>query len=497
MAAKPNRAVVSALSVALVLAGLGLWGFCQWREARAAKVLSYLAAEAAAVVRAEDHSPGEAASKLAGSLRLYRSEDSPAGELARGIEAFWGGDLKNSALTFSNLADRFPDIPDLLSFSATANLRLGNAALAVDSYSQVLVKKEAFGASGLELSSDRLGLALGLFLLHRPQTAEEPARLAFESRLKSLGAGAIDTVSAANKLAVIYIARQKNGEAEELLKDVYPKALKNAESVAALLEETNLLLTLLYAQDNRLDELSDFYAKAAMASSFTLDSGPDEADSGEAEAPALPAEGQTLNQQAESKNPAAGPDGEDKPRTAAGLAPPEQTSKPEELNSALQELKTAGQRQSLPDAPEGRPTLESLRRELASLSAQNRRAEFGKKLEPVLAETAEIYGKNSFEYMRYFALKLRWLEEEKRYIDLTAELMLQSQNPPGRGEAEKALNKASALAYAARINEKAGRAGQAAILYEKALEALDGYTEDALEARRQSIDESLKRLRKE
>lgn len=147
-------------------------------------------------------------------------------------------------------------------------------------------------------------------------------------------------------------------------------------------------------------------------------------------------------------------------------------------------------------ATEGLPSPDILRLELSALAALGRRAEFQDRLEPVLQEAAKRYGQSSQYYMRYYSLKLKGLEEDGRIDDLTAELLRQAEQPPGRNEAEQALNRGSALIYAARVNEKAGRPAEAVKLYEQALEAISGREEDIIAARRRVVEEALERLKR-
>ena len=147
-----------------------------------------------------------------------------------------------------------------------------------------------------------------------------------------------------------------------------------------------------------------------------------------------------------------------------------------------------------PDAAD-LPSPDVLRLELSALAALGRRAEFQDRLEPILKEAAQRYGQSSQYFMRYYSLKLKGLEEEGRIDDLTAELRRQATQPPGRNDAERALNRGSALIYAARVNEKAGRPAEAVKLYEEALTAISGREEDIITARRRAVEEALERLR--
>ena len=55
----------------------------------------------------------------------------------------------------------------------------------------------------------------------------------------------------------------------------------------------------------------------------------------------------------------------------------------------------------------------------------------------------------------------------------------------------------TALIYAARVNEKAGRTAEAVKLYRQALEAISGREEEVIAVRRRAVEEALDRLEKE
>ncbi|MDR2947350.1 MAG: hypothetical protein LBV79_11480, partial [Candidatus Adiutrix sp.] len=154
-------------------------------------------------------------------------------------------------------------------------------------------------------------------------------------------------------------------------------------------------------------------------------------------------------------------------RKAAGTAPPEKTALPE---------------------------ADLLRLELAALASLGRPDEFQARLAPVLAEAAGRFGPVSQPYMRYYSLKLKGLEESGRVGELTAELTAQAADPPGRNEAERALNQSGALLYAARVNAQAGRTDTAITLYQQALAGLAGREEPTAAERRRQIEAVLATL---
>lgn len=669
-----------------------------------------LAAELAPLIRAENPDP-KSLPAVRERLRSMATAETPAGELARAAAAFLAGEFRDAGYGFTALTLKYPDNPDLLSFLAANHLRLGNTALAVDFYLDSLTRKSLAGLKGQALSDDQMGLALGLFLMHRPDEAEPQADQARRSRLEALGPEHPDSISAANRLGTILVALRKNGEAEALLKEIYQDAAPAGDDrLAEVLEESKLLLAVIYNQAGRLDELSDFFSQVAAG---------DRPDGGESLAVASPdvppitaperepapepepvvpevpavrppaitpaqlAEWRGIAQTLAGRNDGLAADllakvlavrlaqdnlshdnpslkelrlelakaylgdkryalaeaelrlfpansqsadfadlsilmassleGQDFLKNAAlqlqaaadivddrlksqssGKKTPDPALAGDslrlhlhladnllkqkrdpleaeiELRSALgrldkrrvdtypqtgqvylrlarllwamgrtkdsavyfhrartsaeslrqkglndeadkalvmettrlaekgaQDLAAKRKAPSLisEEKPSGAiPTPDLLRAELAALSALNRLNEFQARLTPVLTEADRLFGTSSPEYMRYFSLKLKSLEEEGRVDDLTRELLAQSKNPPGRNEAEKALNRGSALGYAARVNETAGRLDEAADLYQKALTALEGRTEPPIESRRQMLQFSLTKL---
>jgi tetratricopeptide (TPR) repeat protein len=114
------------------------------------------------------------------------------------------------------------------------------------------------------------------------------------------------------------------------------------------------------------------------------------------------------------------------------------------------------------------PEPELLRLEMTALAALGRLAEFPDRLRPVLEEASGRFGAGAWEYLLYYSLWLKWLEESGQVEELTRALEAQADAPPGRTEAEKRLNQGGALFYAARVNEKAGRRLDAVRLYQAA-----------------------------
>ncbi|MDR1922507.1 MAG: hypothetical protein LBS31_12330, partial [Candidatus Adiutrix sp.] len=153
---------------------------------------------------------------------------------------------------------------------------------------------------------------------------------------------------------------------------------------------------------------------------------------------------------------------------------------------------------TVPPEPAERPSVSAdfLRLELAALGCLNRLDEFQARLEPALREAERLFGPASPTYMRYYSLRLKWLEEAGRVDELTEELTAQAQKPPGLNERERNLNRASALSYAARVNEKFGRPAAAVALYSQALECLSD-SREAASGRRAALERALARLQAE
>ena len=141
----------------------------------------------------------------------------------------------------------------------------------------------------------------------------------------------------------------------------------------------------------------------------------------------------------------------------------------EESGKAVQ-----ARRDPAPAGPAPLPEPELLRLEMSALAALGRLSEFLNHLRPVLEEAAVRYGSDGREYLTYYSLWLKWLEESGRVDELTRALEARAAEPPGRNETEKRLNQGGALFYAARVNEKAGRRAEAADLYRAARAAWRG-----------------------
>jgi len=155
---------------------------------------------------------------------------------------------------------------------------------------------------------------------------------------------------------------------------------------------------------------------------------------------------------------------------AAGPEPAVRAALAEVARAATEETGKASPKTSgpVPLGPPPLPEPELLRLEMTALAALGRLSEFNDRLRPVLEEAARRFGPGGREYLLYYSLWLKWLEESGRVEELTRALEAQAAEPPGRNEAEKRLNRGGALFYAARVNEKAGRRAEAAHLYQAA-----------------------------
>lgn len=702
-------------------------------EAAAAERRRSLAAALAPLIKSEPLAPDHLNRSL-GWLKNYKAANEFEKNLIHGAEAFLFEDYQSAEFFFRSARLLNEDDIYLPSFLAAAALKSGETGRAEDLYLKALVLKSEQGLSEADLSSDQLGLALSLFMLGRPEEALPLAEHSWKNRNRILGPAHPETLAAANRLAAIMVALGRNGPAEELLTEAYQAAVGNAEITGESLAETRLLLSVLFDQSGRLEELAAFFDSAEPQDLLESDQGekgrPSEAAAPEAgqasedlarqlaewrnlaealrghddqlaadlrrhivqsrmkekgfdplrdefrsdilklieasaaagryeqaEAEALilmkgaadqnsaeffqladllaqSLKGQGKTRQAEAwwqeavepidrrllqaKEKGASPEASDvdksldlhlkiadlfllegrtpreaeielkaslgrlpknqaeaypkaaevylnlarlfqmegqisasadyyrrAQRTALELsrssAEPEIESAPQseqcaviprrpqpdkrrsgddslsprsedsELNNRLTFLENiakqagselealeSGQARPLGKtafAPPEPPQPELLQRQYLALKTLGRVSEFEDRLAPALDEAARLYGSGDPRYMVYLRLKLKSLEESGRIDDLTAELLNQAQSPPGRNEAEKILNQASALIYAASANEKAGRPAEAAALYQRALESAEGRREKAIAARRAMAEAGLRRLK--
>lgn len=262
----PHRAVILA-ALALLLCLFAFIGFkYHEKNARLRDTAAFkeLALNLSQVIRAESPEPsrmGEAEKKLA-ELKAAPPQGPATGQLALGAEAYMAERLKEADDSFIAAAVLMPDSPDLFSFQAATNLRLGNTAKAEELYIRALALKSGAGYDSLLLTPDQLGLALCLFLLHRADEALPLAEQAWDLRRRQLGPASSDTVSAANRLATIYVALTKEEEAEALLKQSYLDALVDAEANAVVLEEARLFLQTIAKSSERAAEMEEFFAQA-------------------------------------------------------------------------------------------------------------------------------------------------------------------------------------------------------------------------------------------
>ena len=695
-----GKAPYIALTViaSLALAALVWFGLFARPGQRAAEELSAIAADLAPDITAEDLGP-ERTRRVNEFLAKLKPENKPGQELLLGARAFMAQNPRQADRHFEAALAAAADEPNLLSFKAAANLRLGNAALAVELYGRAMALKRQADYSPLELSYDQVGLALSLFMLGRPAEAAPLAEEARQARSRYLGAGAPDTLSAATRLAAVYVALNEKAKAESLLKAVYSQAGAGEVDAEVAREEAAILLRVLYTQSGRQEELKELLesppslppqaaagaaevgrrtvgvqeaikamqpkvvtaedlaawdkmavgldgyndglaaelrvrailgrvvlegvdfrhpdllwvrlalarawidsgrfglaeellneiaaevtdygsleflelssllaesldgeerfkeaenhwrkaaeaADARLAASLRTNAKPEAADvdhslrfhfklaenylkqnkvAPEAEIEILTALAhlEDLGVSNPADYPAAGwlylrladlvrdmsrlsesADYYRRARSAAeallGKNPDHKTRVElqkiiEQAVSASVSLDSKSSSSSTSDQADRRqlPTVELLRLELSALAALGRLDEFQPVLTPVLAEAANRFGQASPQYMRYYGLRLKWLEASGRVEELTGELKAQAVNPPGRNDAERVLNQAGALIYAARVNEKAGRESAAIELYQEALAGLEWRTEPIIAERRKMIETALTEL---
>jgi hypothetical protein len=648
----------------LVLAGLIslAWYGLKVRPARLELAeTTRLAAELAPDIRAEELEPEDRA-QVRERLAGLTAHSPAATALLRGALAFLDDDPAEADRLFSLAAAACPDDPNLPSFQAAANLRLGNSALALDLYTLALDRKTKSAAEALDLAGDEMGITLALFLLGRPGEARQHMEKAWRTRLSALGPDDPETLAAANRLAATYVSLGL--PAEELLRETYQRALAAGDRAAEALNESRMLLTVLYHQAGRQAELEDFFDQTLAAAPVSAEAAPPPAEAGQvpgqtsaagreqpdwealaralagrndalaadlwarlfetldgnpeeqrrvrrelaraalgagqaeralaelgafspadwfdaaeraewgAEAlarlgrwseavggltraaesldafldsarksgppdPALanlglglrlrlaelyigqgrvPQEAEIelrsalgrLDRQTVARCPLAAEINLRLGRLAGSLGRPAESrdfykraqigaeallaENPEpEVRAALTEVARAAVEESRAGgkargpaagtmagtpaagpagAPAGLPASlpepELLRLEMKALAALERFAEFPERLRPVLEEAAERFGPGHLEYLLYYSLWLKWLEESGQVEELTWALKAQAAEPPGQGETEKRLNRGGALFYAARVNDQAGRRAEAVGLYQAA-----------------------------
>ena len=229
-------------------------------ERRAAEEARFFTAELAPVIRAEGLDQ-ERLARFRARLAASQPQSRTGQYIVKGAEAFFKDDFQTADTFFALAEDAYPELSDLTSFRAAINLREGNIARARDKYLSALTAKTQAGADPVSLAADQMGLALALFMLHQIEEALPLAEKAYQARLKTLGSDDADTLSAANRLATILVALQKVDEADKILRSAWQAGLRGENSAAAL-EETKLLLSVIYNQRGQMDELEHFLAQA-------------------------------------------------------------------------------------------------------------------------------------------------------------------------------------------------------------------------------------------
>ncbi|MGL4209696.1 MAG: tetratricopeptide repeat protein, partial [Candidatus Adiutrix sp.] len=189
-------------------------------------------------------------------LRLEKTFQHPLLEaLINGALAFLSDDLSAAAQNFDEALNMRPDDGEILSFKAATAVRLGNTAHGGELYLRALEFKQNLNLPPLRWACDQLGLSFSLFLMGHPKAALPLAQGALDTRQLFLGENSPQTISAANRVATIHMALGDHEQAEALLLSTYQHAKDNEAQLAPLLEETTLLLTALYGQLGRPDDL--------------------------------------------------------------------------------------------------------------------------------------------------------------------------------------------------------------------------------------------------
>lgn len=676
MIGKRFRMVLAAVFCAALVA-LAWYGLYARPARQAAEEVGRIAAELSSAVTVDDFGP-EHRRRAAEFVERSKPRSRAGRELLLGVRAFLADDPRAAEEHFRAAGEAAPDSPHLPSFRAAATLRMGNVAPAGDLYSQALALKRRASSPAVDVSYDQVGLALSFFMAGLPDKARSPAEEAWRVRSAELGPGAPETLSAATRLAAVYVALNENALAESLLREVLRLTGEGGEAAGAARKEAELLLAALcegsgcrrepdkplnrppagetgalsvgeaikaqrpetatakaiedweriadelaghndllaaelrvravlgravldgldmertapvsarlalagawvdsgrtvlaekLLRDTAADvadresvefiELSALLAscpeaegrfkeaesrwrtaveaaEARLAASYRTGSGPEAADvdrvlrlrlklaenflkqgqvAPEAEIELLSALArlEDLGVKNAAECPAAGlvylrlaelvegmnreSESQAYYRRAASLADNLLKTNPDR-RTRLELRKTseraaagiAGAEENNPSADPDPPPADLLRLELSALSILGRIDEFQSVLDPALAEAARRFDGRSRQYLRYYSLKLKWLEESGRVEELTAELRGQAADPPGRNEAERALNRAGALIYAARVNGRAGRAEAAVELYRQAQSCLEGRTEPVMDERRRLIEAAL------
>ncbi|MDR2945530.1 MAG: hypothetical protein LBV79_02120, partial [Candidatus Adiutrix sp.] len=226
-----------------------------------------LAGELSAVMVAEE-AEAERLRLAAEFVEQSTASSRAAEELLAGARAFLADNPTEAARRFEAALVLAPEQPQLLSFKAAAELKLGRAAEAAEAYRRALELKSRAGASAGARAADRLGLALSLFMLGRPAEAAPLAEEAWQARRGAVGPAAPETLSAAPRLAAMDVALNEPARAEALLQEV--SALAGADGAARA--EAELLLSVLYQQSGR--QAADPGASGAPAGAAVQEAAP-------------------------------------------------------------------------------------------------------------------------------------------------------------------------------------------------------------------------------
>ena len=131
----------------------------------------------------------------------------PAENLALAAKSFFAGSYDDARRRLAELESLLPAEKRLWPLLGAANLRGGNFSLARDYFQRA----RAAGFDNEEtLALTHAGLALALFSLMDIEGSMEPARRAYDARMRLLGPDSAETLSAANILSGVLIGLDRN-----------------------------------------------------------------------------------------------------------------------------------------------------------------------------------------------------------------------------------------------------------------------------------------------
>ncbi|MDR2349121.1 MAG: hypothetical protein LBF41_00655 [Deltaproteobacteria bacterium] len=217
--ALPKKRLIAA-GLAAVLVGAGAAAVYETFVAGPREKLEFetILTRLSPLVRAEENSTGDPPKGFPGPA----DEDDPEETilLKEGAEAFFKEDYGKASESFRELNDLLPEESfRILPLMGAANLRNMNFSLALECFEEAKVAKrpEDFPPDPIADTATDLGMALALFNMGDLENALPPARAAHNARIKLLGHGNPQTLSAANILAGILIGVGDGLTAEAIL----------------------------------------------------------------------------------------------------------------------------------------------------------------------------------------------------------------------------------------------------------------------------------------